>query len=371
MHVAEFSVRRWQFTLVVSAGVALLGAASLLSIPKAEDPTFPYPSFAVVAVLPGATPGDVERLVVDPLEARLSALDGVKTMRTTLRDGVAAVGLEFLAGSDPARKRDDVLREVSALRPSLPAELARLDVQQFDAAKVNVIEVALAGDAVPYRELDRLARALEKRLEAVPGVGEAEIAGVPEPEVRVAVAPERMAALGISPGEVIAALGAGATALPAGAVDAGARQLSVKTSGDYRSVEEIRETVVRIASGRAVRVGDVADVRLADGEPVHLARVDGRRAVLVAAAQKEGQNIFEVKEGIAAALAAFEAELPAGVALVRVFDQSENVGHRLGGFARDFLIAIALVLVVIATAISLIMVRATGYDKMNSAQEGI
>jgi len=345
MHVAEFSVRRWQFTLVVFAGVALLGAASLLSIPKAEDPTFPYPSFAIVAVLPGATPADVERLVVDPLEARLSALDGVKTMRTTIRDGVAAVGLEFLAGSDPARKRDDVLREVSALRPSLPAELARLDVQQFDAAKVNVIEVALAGDAVPYRELDRLARVLEKRLEAVPGVGDAEIAGVPEPEVRVAVAPERMAALGISPGEVIAALGAGATALPAGAVDAGARQLSVKTSGDYRSVEEIRETVVRIANGRAVRVSDVADVRLADGEPVHLARVDGRRAVLVAAAQKEGQNIFEVKEGIAAALAAFEAELPAGVALVRVFDQSENVGHRLGGFARDFLIAIALVLV--------------------------
>src|SRR5512138_4009395 len=132
MHVAEFSVRRWQFTLVVFAGVALLGIASLLSIPKSEDPTFPYPNYAIVAVLPGATPSDVERLVVDPLEARLSALDDVKSMRTTIRDGVAAIVLEFVAGSDPARKRDDVLREVSALRPTLPAQLARLDVQEFD-----------------------------------------------------------------------------------------------------------------------------------------------------------------------------------------------------------------------------------------------
>ncbi len=345
MHVAEFSVRRWQFTLVVFLGVALLGVASLLSIPKAEDPTFPYPNFAIVAVLPGATPSDVERLVVDPIEARMKALDGVKKMRTTIEDGVAAVSVEFLAGSDPARKRDDVLREVTALRPSLPAQLVRLDVQEFNAAKVNIVELALASDGAAYRELDRLARGLKRRLEAVSGVGEVEVGAVPKQEVRVAVAPERMAALGISPGEVIQAIGAGATAIPAGSVDAGARQLSVKTSGDYRSVEEIREAVVRRVEGRSVRVRDVAEVELRDGEPVHLARVDGRRAVLVAANQKEGQNIFDVRAAIDEAVAAFEKDLPAGVSLVRVFDQAENVGHRLGGFARDFAIAILLVLV--------------------------
>ncbi len=345
MHVAEFSVRRWQFTLVVFVGVALLGVASLLSVPKAEDPTFPYPNFAIVAVLPGAIPSDVERLVVDPIEARMKTLDGVKSMKTVIEDGVGAINVEFLAGSDPARKRDDVLREVTALRPTLPAQLVRLDVQEFNAAKVNIVELALVGDGAPYRELDRVARALKKRLEAVPGVGEVEVGAVPKQEVRVAVAPERMAALGISPGEVIQAVGAGATAIPAGSVDAGARQLSVKTTGEYRSVDEIRDAVVRQVDGRAVRVGDLAEVELRDGEPVHLARVDGRRAVLVAANQKEGQNIFDVRKQIEGATAGFEKELPAGVSLVRVFDQSENVGHRLGGFARDFVIAIVLVLV--------------------------
>lgn len=344
MHVAEFSVRRWQFTLVVFAGVAALGVASLLAIPKSEDPAFDYPNFAVVAVLPGAAPADVERLVVDPLEARLAGLDDVKSMRTRIEDGVAAVQLEFVAGTDPARKRDDVLREVGALRPELPPELLRLDVQEFNAAQVTALQVALVSEGAPYRELDRLAHALKRRLEGVPGVGQVELAGLPPREVRVELDPERAAALGVSPGEVIAALGAEARSVPAGALDAGARQLGVKTSGDYGSVDEIRDTAVRLASRRAVRVGDVARVEVADAEPVHLVRVDGERAVTIAAAVREGQNLLAVREGLEAALVEAERGLPPGVTLVRAFDQAENVRHRLGGFTRDFAIAIALVL---------------------------
>jgi multidrug efflux pump subunit AcrB len=344
VHVAEFAVRRWQFTLVVFLGVAALGVASLLSIPKAEDPAFDYPNFAIVAVLPGAAPADVERLVVDPLEARLATLDDVKSMRTRVEDGVAAVQLEFVAGTDPARKRDDVLRETTALRPELPAELARLEVQEFNAADVTALQVALVSDGAPYRELDRLAHALERRLEAVPGVGTVEIAGLPPREVRVEIDPERAAALRVAPGEVIAALGAEARNVPAGAVDAGARQLGVKTSGDYGSVREIEDTVVRLAAGRAVRVRDVARVELADAEPVHLVRVDGRRAVTLAASVREGQDLLAVREGLEAALVEAGRGLPPGVALVRAFDQAENVRHRLGGFTRDFAIAIALVL---------------------------
>jgi multidrug efflux pump subunit AcrB len=345
MHVADFAVRRWQFTLVVFAGLALLGAASLVEIPKAEDPTFDYPNFGVVAVLPGAAPADLERLVVEPLEARLKTVDDLKRTKTSIEDGVAVVQVEFTAGSDPARRRDDVLREVSALRPSLPPELVRLDVTEFNAAKVNVLQLALSTDAAPYRTLDTLAHRLQERLRAVAGVGDVVVDGLPRQEVRVEVDPERAAALGVAPGEVIAAVGAGATSVPAGAVDAGARQLSVKTSGDYRSVDEVRDTVVRLREGRAVRVRDLAAVTLGDSEPVHLVRVDGKRAVAVSANMKQGQNIFAVREALAGALDTFRADLPPGVALVTSFDQAGNVRHRLAGFGRDFLIAIALVLV--------------------------
>jgi multidrug efflux pump subunit AcrB len=345
MHVAEFSVRRWQFTLVAFLGIALLGLSSLIAIPKTEDPTFPYPNFAVVAVIPGATPADVERLVVDPVEAKLHALDDVKSMKTTIEDGLAVIQLEFTAGSDPARKRDDVLRETSALRPTLPSQLLRLDVQEFNAAKVNTVELALASEGAPYRELERLARALKRRLEAVPGVAEVAIDALPPREVRVAVDPGRLSVLGLSAGEVLQALGAGATSIPAGSLDAGARQLTVKTTGDYASVEKVADTVVRAVDGRTVRVRDVAEVTLTDAEPTHLARVNGTRAVLVSANMKEHQNIFEVTKGLDVAVDAFAGELPRGVSLVRAFEQVRNVSHRLSGFTRDFAVAILLVLV--------------------------
>lgn len=379
MHVSDFAVRRWQFTLVVFAGIALLGVASLLEIPKAEDPTFDYPNFGVVAVLPGATPSDLERQVAQPLEARLKTIDDLKSTKTRIEDGVAVVEVEFTAGADSGRRRDDVLREVTALRPNLPAELVRLDVQEYDAAEVNIVQLALVSDTTPTRGLDALAHRLRERLRAVAGVGDVVLDGLPAQEVRVEVDPERAAALGISPGEVIAALSAGTRSIPAGAVEAGGRRLAVKATGDYRSVEEIRAAVVRLAGGRTVRVGDLAQVTLGDGEPVHLVRVDGRRAVSVAANMKEGQNIFAVRGAIGAALDAFRAELPPGIGLVTAFDQVENVDHRLRGFGRDFLIAIALVLVTLlplgtraslvvmisiplSLALGVVLLRATGFS---------
>jgi len=345
MHVADFAVRRWQFTLVVTVALVALGLSSLVSIPKAEDPTFPYPSFLVAAVLPGASPSDVERLVVDPIEAELSALDDVKSLRTTIDDGLGVVRIEFPAGADPARKRDEVSREVTALRSRLPAELARLQVVELSALRVNVLQVALASDTAPYRELERAARDLQARLESVPGVGKVEVAGLPGQEVQVALDAERMAALGISPLEALQAIAADAVAIPAGAVDAGARQLSVRTGGDYASLEEIADTAIRNLDGRSVRVRDVASVAQRDGEATHLARFDGRRAVLIAANLKERQNVFEVRAGLQEALDRFAPSLPPGVTLHLSFDQADNVRHRLSGFAHDFAIAILLVLV--------------------------
>ncbi len=345
--LSAFAVRRWQFTLVVFVALAALGIHALFTIPKAEDPTFPFATFQIAAVLPGATPTDVERLVVDPIEAKLKALESVKTLSTEIEDGLAVMRIEFRAGSDPDKKRDEVLRETTALRPTLPAELLRLEVFQFNAAKVNIQVVALVADHASFRDLDTQARALKKRLENRPGVGDVEIAGLPKQEVAVSLDLDRMVALGVSPAELLAAIGAESANLPAGSVEAGSRRFNVKTSGDYASVDEIRTTIVRSAAGSAIRVADVAQVELRAAPASPIARFDGRRAVLIGASQREGQNVFEVKKGIDVELDAFAAALPAtsGIRLVRGFDQSKNVEHRLGGFTRDFGLAILLVLI--------------------------
>jgi len=376
--LAELSVKRWQLTLVAFVAMIALGAHALITIPKAEDPTFPIPRFAVVAVLPGASPSDLERQVVDPLETELKALDDVKEIKTSIEDSLAIIDVEFRAGVDPERKHDAVLREVGALRPTLPAELVRLDVLKFSAAQVNVVEVALISEQASYRELDRAARALKRRMEAVSGVDEVDLAGLPKQEVRVALDLERLIALGISPKEVLDAIGAESKNLPAGSVDQGARRFNVKTSGDYGSVDEVRRTVVRAVDGSMVQVRDVAQVTLVDAEASQLARFNGRRAVLVLANQREGGNIFAVTSALNEAVASFEKTLPRDIQLERGFQQAHNVSHRLDGFTRDFGLAILLVLatllplglraalvvmvsIPLSLALGLVMLQQTGF----------
>jgi len=344
MNLASFSVQRYQFTIVAFGMLAALGISSLIGIPKAEDPTFPIASFNIVAIYPGASPADLEKLVVDPIEERLKTLDDLKDLKTEIGDGLAVLQPEFVAGSDADKKYDDVLREVNALRPKLPAALQSLDVKRFNAANVSVIEVALVSETASYRELGRLAEQLKKRLENLPGVKDSARWATPHEQVRVSLDLPRLSALGFSPFQVIGALQNTNVNIPAGSVEMGGRKFNVKTSGDYASVEEVRDTVVGAASGALVRVGDVATVAIQDEDQNDWGRFNGKRAVFVTATQKEGENIFNVRRRIQGALDAFQPRLPADVKLAIGFDQEKNVSHRLTGFTRDFLLAIALVL---------------------------
>jgi multidrug efflux pump subunit AcrB len=345
VNITEFAVKRFQFTIVVFVLLGALGVSAFFTIPKAEDPTFPIAGFVVVSVLPGANPRDLERLVVDPIETKLKALDDIKNMKTEISDSLAVVRVEFLAGADPDRKRDEVFREMTALKPSLPQELVRFDVFQFNAKDVNILQVALLSKGAGYDLLETQAQRLKRRMEGSPGVGKVEISGLPRQEVRVAVDVDRAIAMKISPLEVVQAIGAESANIPAGSVDAGPLRFSVKTSGDYKSIAEIEDTLVRGGGGGSVRVRDVATVSIESEDASKLARLNGERAVFISATQKEGQNIFEVRQALADEMDAFRAELPSGLSLVSAFDQSTNVRHRMGGFARDFGLAILLVLV--------------------------
>ncbi|HVP59870.1 MAG TPA: efflux RND transporter permease subunit [Myxococcaceae bacterium] len=344
MNLAAFSVRRWQFTVVVFGMLAALGGSSLLSIPKAEDPTFPYPNFAIVLVYPGAVPGDLEKLVVDPIEAKLKALDEVKTLKSEMSDGLAVLNIEFNAGADPDRKYDDVLRELNALRPTLPVDLQSVEVKKFNASNVNILQAALVSDTASYLSLQELADRLKKRLDTVPGTKDATRWAYPVQEVRVALDLERLAALGITPLQVVGAIQATNANIPAGSLDVGKRKFNVKTSGDYASIAQIEETVVAARGDALVRLRDVAQVDLRDSEATHLGRFDGRRAVFITVAQRDGQNIFQLRKALEKQLADFRRELPESVRLEVGFDQARNVSHRLDGFLRDFGLAIALVL---------------------------
>jgi multidrug efflux pump subunit AcrB len=345
MKISELSVKHYQFTVLIFAMLVVLGITSWLSIPRGEDPTFPAPNYTIVAVYPGANPADIEQLVVDKIEERIKELDDLKEMKTAVRDGLATIGVEFEPSVDADRKYDEVLREVNALRPDLPPELARLSVEKYSSDNVNIAQVALVSERAPWYQLQDLAERLEERLEAVPGVRGAQTWGYPSREVQVQLDLGRLAQLRLPVSQVLGAIGSEAANVPAGTVDVGRRRFNVKTDGTYSELEEVRNTVVAGTPAAIVRLRDVATVTWGYADPTHLTRWNGRRAVWVTATQQEGENIQRVRDRMWAAMDAFEKTLPPGVTLKRAFDQAENVSARLSRLAEDFAIALALVLV--------------------------
>lgn len=343
MSFLEFPIKRYQFTLVAFAMLVALGISSFSSIPRQEDPYFPIPIYQIIVAYPGAEPRDVERLVVKPIEDRISELDDIKKIESFSNDGLATILPEFYSSADADKKYDEVVREINALRPSLPAEITRLEIKKSNPGLVNIVQFALVSPEAPYRELEDQARDLKDLLKAVDGVRTSETWAYPARELRVALDLPRMAELKLAPSKVIDALKSENTTVPGGAIDVGSRSFSVKTSGSYESLDEVRDTVVAAIDGRTVRIRDVAEVQWDTQEHTYTGRFNGQRAVFVTANQKDGYNIFEVRQRIVDAAKKFEQQLPKRIKLELGFDQSDNVATRLNRLTTDFAIAIALV----------------------------
>ncbi len=344
MSVLAFPVRHHQFTLVAFLCLVVLGAFAFHNIPREEDPSFKTSNFLVHVIYPGADLREVEQLVVKPVEDQLAELDDVRDIESTILDGIAAIKIEFEADTDPDRKYDEVVREVNALRAVLPGEIQRIEIQKLSPGLVNIVQLALVSADAPYRELEDRARELKDLLKTIDGVRTAEAWAHPRRELRVEVDLGRMAGLGLAPDRLIDALASDNASVPAGFIDLGPRSFTLKTSGSYRSLDEVRQTVVATtAEGHIVRVGDVAAVRWDEQPWTHIGRWRGERAVFVTANQKEGHNVLEVSRRIDTALAGFARDLPARIRLEHGFAQWRNVDARLGRLYADFAIAIGVV----------------------------
>jgi multidrug efflux pump subunit AcrB len=345
MNVSEFSVKNYQFTLVMFLMMLSLGVYCLVTIPKAEDPVFPIPMFFIVGIYPGASPLDVEQLIIDPLEDELNELDNIKSIKTDIDDGLGVIRVEFTSDVDVDKKYEEVLRQVNSVRPKLPSGLLSLDVNKATSENVNIVQFALCSEVASYKDLQAHAERLQTRLEAISALRKVNVHAAPEQEVFIGLNLEKTAQLRIPVNQIIGAIQGNNVNIPAGSVDIGARKYNIKGSGDFASVEQIANTIVGGAQGNVVYLRDVAEVSLRDEDVSYIGRYAGKRGVFVTATMKAGQNIFATRDQIMKLADEFETTLPPAFKLVRGYDQSKNVSHRLSGFVRDFIIAIVLVLV--------------------------
>ncbi len=343
MKISEYAVKNYQFTLVIFLMVIALGVSTLLHMPRAEDPEMEIPFFPVVVIYPGASPEDLEELVVDPIERAFSELDDVDVIKSFILDGLVIIRIDFDFGVDVEDKYQALIREIGTLRDKLPQDIHSIEVKKVSPSDVSIMQIALVSENASRETMKQQAEELQDLLETIPELKLVEIHGLPQPTVRVELQMEKIAKLRLPTNLILGSIQSEIVNIPGGSLDAGDKVFNIKTDGSYQSIEDIENTLISGINGNTLRLKDVANVSFDFSEDKHITRLNSHRCILVTAAQKDGNNISETKLKYEPILKEFQENLPQNIAMVKHFDQADNVNRRLNKLGTEFLIAIFLV----------------------------
>ena len=344
MRISDYAVKNYQFTLIMFLMVIVLGITTIIDMPRAEDPDMNAPQYPIIIVYPGTSPSDMEELVINPIEKKIYALENIKRIRSTISDGLAVINVEYKFGSDVDEKYSELIREINSIREELPKEIAKIEVQKISPTTVNVIQVALVSNNASRTSLKKAAEGLQDELEKITSLKNVEIFGLPQQLIKIDLELDRMASMNISSDMVLNAIKSEAANIPGGSIVENSKSFNIKTSGNYNNIEEIKNTIVFSYQGKNILLKEIANINFDFAEQKHITRLNGNRCLFIAAAQKGGENISKTQKEYLPVLEAYKKKLPSNIEMIVPFDQAENVNARLGGLAKDFLIAIFLVL---------------------------
>jgi multidrug efflux pump subunit AcrB len=358
-----------RLTVAFILACTLIGAWALLETPRQDNPRIVVPAARISVEMPGATPAEMEALVVRPLEALVRTLDGVDEFDAVAHNSQAVLYVTFLT----SETQEDVLvrlnDRVAARRDVLPPEAGPILVRGMDVDDVPIVTLTLVASDYDDYALKRVADRVADGLRTVPGAGGVEVHGGTDREVRVELDPDRMQAFGVTLDQVRQLLAAGNVAAPLGSVARGGERHELFVDGFIHGADDVARTVVGNHGGRPVQLGDVATVvdgappdrvqmlRLAfgPGDPRFGSTADAERpAVTVTVAKTAEANAVFVANDVLARVARMQRELiPAGIDLVVTRNDGEFANDTINGLIEHLLVAIAAVFLVVTLFLGL------------------
>ncbi len=291
----------------------LLTVAGLFSYPMLRinnTPDLDLPAVVVSVVQSGAAPTEMESQVTRRVEDAVSGLGQVKSIRSTVVDGSSTTVIEFILGTNIDRASNDVRDAVGRIRSELPAGIRDPVVTRVEATGGAIVTFTVASPRMTVPELSWLVDdTIAKAMLAVPGVAQVNRVGGVNREIRVALRPDRLLALGITANQVNAQIREQNINLPGGRGTLGTGEQAIRTLGSALTVDELRERSIILPNGRTARLGDLASVEDGTAEVRTAARLDGRPVVGFEILRTRGSSEVRVADQVMARARALTAEL--------------------------------------------------------------
>jgi HAE1 family hydrophobic/amphiphilic exporter-1 len=323
--LAEICIRRPVFASMLILSLVVVGAASYPKLRVDRFPSVDLPTVVVRATLPGASPEEMESSVSMPLEEAVNTVQGIEELRSISGLGTSLVVVTFALDRDIDVAAQDVRDRVNASLRRLPRDIDPPVVQKFDNDSTPVMTIALSADR-SIRELTEIADKIVKPiLERSPGVGEIAISGALLRAVDVRVNVDRLAAYKIPITTVRNALQRQNSDVPGGNVDAGRREISLRTMGRFLDARAFQEMVVAQVHGAPVRLSDIGTVQDGTKEQRSLSRLNGAPNVTLEVRRQSGANTIVVIDGVKKAMERARTLIPPDVTMLPIRDQSRFI----------------------------------------------
>ena len=353
--LVALSFRRRRMTLALMALLLLAGVMAYANLPKQGQPDLDIPALFVTTTLPGASPEEADALLVRPIEARLRGIVGLSRITSTASAGTARVVLEFRDGWDRTATLADLRDRMARAQADLPAEASQITIEAINLSELPVLVVGISGD-VAEGALRELARQLQTLLEALHEVQAVRPVGLRDRAFDIIVAPETLAARGLSPDEIAPHVARALQAQPLGQIEAVHGSASLRISEDSTAAT-LGALPIRAEGGAVLRLGDVAVLRQGLAEPVLRVWQNGAPAILLEIVKTPGADASRTARAAGAVIADARASWPADIrALVQIetgLDESARTAETVAQLEGAVATAVALVLAVVLIALGL------------------
>ncbi len=325
MKIAEVSIARPIFASMLIMALVVFGIASYSRMGVDLFPAVDFPIVTVSVAYEGADPETVETEVTDVIEEAVNTIAGIKTLRSESTEGFAQIFIEFELEEDINVVSQDVRDKVSRVRGDLPRDIEAPIIEKFDPDSSPILAIVLSGRASVGELSDYAENVVKRRLEGISGVGNVQLVGQREREVRIWLRTDAMMAHSLAAKDVIDTLRQENIEPPGGRVETDLREMIVKTKGKIKRVEDFADLVVATRDGVPIYLRDVAWIEDGLEDFRSLARLDGQRAIALLVRRQSGSNMLAVAGEVKERLHELEAEIPRGYRLTIAQDISRFV----------------------------------------------
>ena len=336
MRASRFAVHHPVFTIMSVLIVMILGGISLSRLPIDLMPDITYPTLSISTTYENASPREIEELITRPIEEAMSAVPGVEEVNSVSSEGQSQVRVSFTWGTDLDAAANDVRDRLDRVAPRLPEEAERPLLRKFDLASFPILFLGASSRLDPVQMRLIIDEQIKYRIERLPGVASLDVAGGLDREIHVDLFADKIKALDIPLDQILQRIRAENVSVPAGTIERGLLDITLRTPGEYTNLDELRNTVVAVRNGVPIQLGEIGEVRDSWQKVRRIVRVNGQPGVRLAVMKQSGMNTVQVASGVLKEIEKLNRDFPQ-IHITPIIDTSDYIERAINNVGTSIL----------------------------------